>query len=141
MKKKFMLLFLLLCVCVGGCDFESTVSTPTYTLKTEKKKVNVTINVKYESSVGLRADSICDVYIDNDKMYSAQAANSTIKISTELKEGKHDIRIKTEDWGLVSGKRSNKIEFDVSQSNNKFSFTYKDPTLGDIKLWNNAETN
>lgn len=140
MKKKLIVALLVLCFCIAGCDYDST-TTPTYVMKPVKTEIDVTITVKYKETFGLVSDAICDVYIDNEKMYSAQAADSTIKISAELKEGKHDIRIKTEDWGLVSGKRSNEIEFDVSPTNKSFSFTYEYPTIGDIKLWNNATTN
>lgn len=140
MKKKLIVVLLTLCFCVAGCDYDST-TTPTYVMKPVKEEIDVTISVKYKETFGLVADAICDVYIDNEKLYSAQAADSTITISAELKKGKHDIRIKTEDWGLVTGRRSNEIEFEVSQTNKNFSFTYECPTLGELKLWNNATSN
>lgn len=107
----------------------------------EKNYIKVTIKVKYNGTFGLVSDPICDVYIDNKKEYLAQASDSTITITTELEEGKHDIRIKTEDWGLTTGNQSNKIDFTVSSKEKNFSFTYEHTVLKGLKIWNNASTN
>lgn len=136
MKRRITILVVLCIVLLSGCGGDYT-----YTAPTPKPGIKVTVKVDYDYTIGLVKDPICDVYIDNQKVYLAQASDSVITINTELKEGKHDIRIKTEDWGLTSGSQSNEIEFSVSPQNNKFNFTYEHTVLNGLKLWNNSTTN
>lgn len=116
-----------------ACDSDTQTSITPSTPTPAPTTYAVNISVLYEKRL-LSSNPICDIYIDDTKVAEAQAADSTKTISIELVEGKHSIRIKTEDWGLTSGAQSNKVEFTVSDASG-YRFAYK-KTLTKIELSN-----
>lgn len=133
----FIIVIVVAAFIIRGCNSNSQTIKTSPTPEPAPITYDVNIDVLYEEKL-LSSNPICDIYIDNEKVAEAQAADTIKSISIKLEEGKHSIRIKTADWGLTTGTQSNSVDF-IVPSNSGYRFTYK-KTLASIELWD-ATTN
>ncbi len=80
-------------------------------------------NVTYEYKLNpyeiaakvMKSESTCHIYIDDEIGYENIEIDSLASFSLDLSPGEHTIAVKTINWGLISGSRSDEFTFIIEE--------------------------